>query len=54
MFLNLVNDEAEDEKEKQQAEDLERRRASLRNKVQSVSRMLTMFKKLREDREAVR
>jgi hypothetical protein len=52
VFLNLVNDDAEDEREKHE-EDLERRRISVRNKVQSVSRMLNMFKKMREEREAV-
>jgi hypothetical protein len=53
----LVNDEeaeaAELEERLHQA-DLERRRLALRNKVQSVSRMLSMFKQLREEREAVR
>eukprot|EP01127_Copromyxa_protea_P002943 TRINITY_DN12854_c0_g1_i1.p1 TRINITY_DN12854_c0_g1~~TRINITY_DN12854_c0_g1_i1.p1 ORF type:complete len:613 (+),score=100.89 TRINITY_DN12854_c0_g1_i1:30-1868(+) len=51
-FLDLVNDQVEEEKEKIQ-EDLERRRVSVRNKVQSVSRMMTIFKKMREEREAV-
>lgn len=56
MFLNLVNDEeaeAQELEERLHQADLERRRLALRNKVQSVSRMLSMYKQLREEREAV-
>lgn len=56
VFLNLVNDEEAEAQELEQQmhqADLERRRLALRNKVQSVSRMLSMFKQLREEREAV-
>ncbi len=56
MFLNLVNDEeaeVQELEERLHQADLERRRLALRNKVQSVSRMLSMFKQLREEREAV-
>lgn len=53
----MVNDEeaeAQELEERLHQADLERRRLALRNKVQSVSRMLSMYKQLREEREAVR
>lgn len=56
VFLNMVNDEEAEAQELEQQlhqADLERRRLALRNKVQSVSRMLSMYKQLREEREAV-
>eukprot|EP01127_Copromyxa_protea_P022166 TRINITY_DN7842_c0_g3_i1.p1 TRINITY_DN7842_c0_g3~~TRINITY_DN7842_c0_g3_i1.p1 ORF type:complete len:731 (+),score=167.66 TRINITY_DN7842_c0_g3_i1:154-2346(+) len=55
-FLNLVNDdeaEVQEQEERLHQEDLDRRRLALRNKVQSVSRMLSMYKHLREEREAL-
>lgn len=56
VFLNLVNDDEADQEEEQERiknEELARKQELLRQKVQSVGRMLALFKKLRQERETV-
>jgi len=52
VFMNLVDDETE-EVEEMRAEDLAARRYNLKTKVESVTKMLNMLRRLREERENV-
>jgi len=54
--FNLVDDasaEQQEEHERKQIEEQNKRREQLRNKVRTVSRMLVLFKKMREEREQI-
>eukprot|EP01128_Nolandella_sp_AFSM9_P002115 TRINITY_DN124_c1_g1_i1.p1 TRINITY_DN124_c1_g1~~TRINITY_DN124_c1_g1_i1.p1 ORF type:complete len:550 (-),score=149.36 TRINITY_DN124_c1_g1_i1:174-1823(-) len=56
VFLNLVDDEQADEAEAVAANEEDakaKKRAAMRNKIKGVSKMLRMFKTLRQEREEV-
>jgi len=54
--FNLVDDVSatqQEEEERKQLEEQNKKREQLRNKVRTVSRMLVLFKKMREEREQI-
>jgi serine/threonine-protein phosphatase 2B catalytic subunit len=56
VFLNLVDDaeaEEREEAERQAAVEKEKKREAIRNKVKGVTKMLRLFKNIRQEREEV-